>query len=99
MVEPAAAAHGVALEKAETRCSFASVDDAGARTCRFRDEPGRERGDAGKTLYEIERHALGLQDGAGRALSHREDVPGTEAGGIHLLEVDGDGGIGESTLR
>ena len=78
VVVAAAAADGVALEEAERRCGFAGVDDAGVGAGGLFYKLRGEGGDTREALDEVEGDALGLEDGAGRALGVCESGVGGE---------------------
>src|SRR5258706_11386770 len=73
MVGPAADGDGVFFEQAQGGCRLASIEDRRRRQMQFAaasghdvDELARERGDARKTLKEIERSPFAGEDGARR---------------------------------
>ncbi len=61
MILAAAGSHGVALELTEAWRRLAGVDDAGTGVGHLGDVQGREGGDSGHPLHEVESDALGLQ--------------------------------------
>src|SRR5262249_58036761 len=67
MVEAAAAADRVFLERAQAGRGFARAADARLGVGDFLHEHGRRRGDAGEVAEEVERDALGRQNRTRRA--------------------------------
>jgi hypothetical protein len=73
MVAAAADAHRISLEQAQAGRRFPGVDDVGRQVADLLHEAGGCRGDGRHALDKVQRHALSLQDGAGRATNHRRD--------------------------
>ena len=67
VVEAAAAAHGVFLQRAQARRGLARAADARVGACGAAHVIGRQRGDAGQAADEIQRGALADEHGARRA--------------------------------
>ena len=76
VVEAAAAQDGIFLEGAEAGRRFAGADDAGFGVGDGCDIARCQRGDAGKATEEIQRDALGGEEGAGGAFNGRKDRAG-----------------------
>ena len=86
MVVAAAAADGVTFEQAQaggglTRVGYSCVSAFGLPHI-----GGREGGDAGETLREVEGDALGLEDAASWAMDGCDDGAGGE--GIAVSDVE-----------
>ena len=93
MIDAAAGAHGVLLERAQQRRRLARVEDDDAPAGGI-DELPRQRGDAGEPLQEVERRALGRQQRRRVARdTRRRRCPARHALAVAVPDRDGDARI------
>ena len=76
MIEAAAAAHGVFLQRAKAGRGLPRAADAGLGLARRAHISGGRGGDAGQVLHEIERHALARQHRSRIAVDVHQHGPG-----------------------
>ena len=93
MVGAAAAAHGKLLEDAQAGGRLARIQDHAIIGLDRLDELVGERGGAAHALDEVERGALGSQDGAGAAGKAGQDAAGGGQGTIGDEDLVGEGGV------
>ncbi len=93
MVAAAAAAHRVLLEGAQPGGGLAGADDArGVRPDR-RHQLAGGGGDAGEAAEEVERRALGREEGAGGSAHHRQDLAGDGVAAVGEVDLDRAAGV------
>src|SRR3989338_4264475 len=86
VVPPSPGAHCVLLESAQPWEGLTGVEDARAGGPGALDVAVRERGDAAERAQEVERGALGGEDGASSALNGKNRVATLHAGAILAFE-------------
>ena len=82
VVDPAAAAHGVLLQRPPAGQRLAGVEHARRRALQRVDPGGGRGGDAGEVGGEVERGALGGQQAAGRSGDPHHHVAGGDPGAV-----------------
>ena len=87
VVRAAAAVHSVFLEAPPAGRGLAGVEDFGLCAFHLLDELRGERGDAGETLHEVQRHTFRGEDGASRAVDTQQGLPAVA--GISIPRVRG----------
>ena len=87
MVGDASGRGGGFFQRAQAGGGLAGIEDAAAGARHGVGELAGQRGDAAQALQEIERHALALEQQAGRAVDFGEDVAVGAAVAIALAAV------------
>ncbi len=90
VIVPAAAAHRVFLERAETRRGLARTNDARLGAADLGDIGGGERRHAGETAEEIQRRALGGKDRRGGTFDFGEQRSGRDLVAVAVAGAEGD---------
>jgi hypothetical protein len=99
MVEAAAAAHRVFLQRAQARRGLARADDARSRVRDQPDESIGRGGDARQVSEKIERGALARQDGAGRPLDDEQRRARLDDGAVARVRRDAEVGAERAEHR
>ncbi len=92
VIEAAAAAHRVFLQRPQSRRGLARADDARLGVGDARDELRGGGGDAGKMAEEIERDTLGAENGAGIAGNRHQLGPARDRRAVARMRHDLDVG-------
>ena len=90
VIEAAAAAHGIFLERAQARRGLAGAADAQLRAGGMAHIIGGERGDAGQPADEIQRGALAGQHRARRARNRQHVHAGGDGRAVAIMRLDVD---------
>ena len=88
VIEAAAAAHGVFLQRPQPGRGLARADDARLGMGDAPHEFGRAGGDAGEVAEEIQRGTLCGQDGAGVAGNRHQAGPGLDRHAVAAVRLD-----------
>ena len=91
VIDPAAATHRVFLQRAQAGRGLAGIDDPRARAFHGVHIGPGQGGDARQTAHQVQRHALGAQQGASIGVDPGEPGPGADLSAVlgHRLEVGG----------
>ena len=87
MIDAAAGAHGVLLERAHQRCGLARIEDRDAARRRV-DELAGQRGNAGHPLHEVERRALGGEQRRGTTVNLGDLHSGLAPRAVAVMHAD-----------